>query len=124
MDVLIKNGLILDGTGRKGFAGHVRIAGHKIESVVPAEAPEADDIASKGAETIIDAEGMAVAPGFIDCHSHFDWVLPLTYHQNFLFPMVEQGITTVVAGNCGFFAGACDFREQRPAQYHFRNPAR
>ena len=102
VDVLIKNGLILDGTGREGFAGHISIAGDKIESVVPAEAPEADDIAAKRAETIIDAQGMAVAPGFIDCHSHFDWVLPLPHHQNFLFPMVEQGITTVVAGNCGF----------------------
>ena len=101
-DMLIKNGLILDGTGSKGFAGHVRITGDKIESVIPADTPEADDTAAKSAETIIDADGMAVAPGFIDCHSHFDWVLPLPHHQNFLYPMVEQGITTVVAGNCGF----------------------
>ena len=102
VEVLIKNGLILDGTGRQGFAGHVSIVGDKIESVMPAEAPEANDIAAKGAERLIDAEGLAVAPGFIDCHSHFDWVLPLPHHHNFLFPMVEQGITTVVAGNCGY----------------------
>ncbi len=44
----------------------------------------------------------SVAPGFIDCHSHFDWVLPLRHHQEFLFPLIEQGITTVVTGNCGF----------------------
>jgi N-acyl-D-amino-acid deacylase len=101
-NVLIKNGLILDGTGREGFAGHVMVAGDKIESVIPADTPAGIDVAATGADTIIDAAGLAVAPGFIDCHSHFDWILPLPHHQNFLFPMVEQGITTVVAGNCGF----------------------
>ncbi|MDX1708524.1 MAG: amidohydrolase family protein [Desulfobacterales bacterium] len=101
-DVLIKNGLILDGTGREGFLGHVSVAGDKIESVIPAGTPAANDIVAKGSDKSIDADGSAVAPGFIDCHSHFDWVLPLPHHQKFLFPMVEQGITTVVAGNCGF----------------------
>ncbi len=101
-DVLIKNGLILDGTGQEGFAGHVNVDGEKIASVIPADTPEGEDIAAKGADTIIDADGLAVAPGFIDCHSHFDWVMPLPHHHDFLFPMVEQGITTVVAGNCGF----------------------
>ena len=100
--VLIKNGLVLDGTGREGFAGHVSVEGQKIAAVIPVDTSQGEDIAAKGADTIIDAVGLAVAPGFIDCHSHFDWVLPLPHHPDFLFPMVEQGITTVVAGNCGF----------------------
>jgi N-acyl-D-amino-acid deacylase len=101
-NVLIKNGLIIDGTGLEGFAGHVNVVGDKIESVISADTPDGKDIAAKGADTVIDADGLAVAPGFIDCHSHFDWVLPLPHHHDFLFPMVEQGITTVVTGNCGF----------------------
>ena len=101
-NVLIKNGLILDGMGREGFAGHVSVEGQKIAAVIPVGTSQGEDIAAKGADTIIDADGLAVAPGFIDCHSHFDWVLPLPHHPDFLFPMVEQGITTVVAGNCGF----------------------
>ena len=48
-----------------------------------------------------DADGLAVAPGFVDIHSHADWLLTLPDHDQILAPMVAQGITTVVAGNCG-----------------------
>jgi N-acyl-D-amino-acid deacylase len=134
-NMLIKNGLILDGTGSKGFAGHVRITGDKIESVIPADTPKADDITAKGADTVIDADGMVVAPGFIDCHSHFDWVLPMPQHQNFLYPMVEQGITTVVVGNCGFspapvtpvskdlLSSSSEFLLEEPLSYKWRSMA-
>ena len=101
-NLLIKNGTIIDGTGRDAFKGDVVVAKDRIESVISSNTPSGKDSAAPGTDTVIDAEGRVVAPGFIDCHSHFDWVLPLSDHQEFLFPMIEQGITTVVTGNCGF----------------------
>ncbi len=101
-NLLIKNGMIIDGTGRDAFKGDVVVAKDRIESVISSNTPSGKDSAATGTDTVIDAEGRVVAPGFIDCHSHFDWVLPLPDHQEFLFPMIEQGITTVVTGNCGF----------------------
>jgi N-acyl-D-amino-acid deacylase len=50
----------------------------------------------------MDAAGLAVSPGFIDAHSHFDWIAPLPEHAGIIFPIVEQGVTTVITGNCGF----------------------
>jgi len=94
--------MIIDGTGRDAFKGDVVVAKDRIESVISSNTPSSKDSAAPGTDTVIDAEGRVVAPGFIDCHSHFDWVLPLSDHQEFLFPMIEQGITTVVTGNCGF----------------------
>lgn len=101
-NLFIKNGMIIDGTGRDAFKGDVVVAKDRIESVISSNTPSGKDSAAPGTDTVIDAEGRVVAPGFIDCHSHFDWVLPLSDHQEFLFPMIEQGITTVVTGNCGF----------------------
>jgi N-acyl-D-amino-acid deacylase len=98
----IINGLIVDGTGREAFKGDVCLDGDTIASVRPSNGSVNEVIGAARADRIIDAQGLAVTPGFIDCHSHFDWVLPLPDHQEFLFPMVEQGITTVVTGNCGF----------------------
>jgi len=101
-NLLIKNGIIIDGTGGDAFRGDVVVAKDRIESVIASDTPPGSDSSGNGSGTVIDAAGRVVAPGFIDCHSHFDWVLPLPDHQDFLFPMVEQGITTVVTGNCGF----------------------
>jgi N-acyl-D-amino-acid deacylase len=53
------------------------------------------------ATTRIDCTGRLVTPGFIDMHSHADWVLPLADHGRVLAPLLEQGITTLVSGNCG-----------------------
>jgi len=101
-DILITNALIVDGTGAAPFEGHLRIEGDRIGAVVPTDDPGSAALITAGAATLIDAAGLAVAPGFIDCHSHFDWVQPLPDHETFLHPMVEQGITTMVTGNCGF----------------------
>ncbi|MEZ4303002.1 MAG: amidohydrolase family protein, partial [Polyangiaceae bacterium] len=61
-------------------------------------------VASPGllsAPTTIAAAGAVVAPGFIDLHSHSDWVLPHPDHDTILEPLLAQGVTTIVAGNCG-----------------------
>jgi N-acyl-D-amino-acid deacylase len=94
LDLVIKGGTIVDGTGRPRFAGDVGVRGGHIEALaVPG--------ALTGRRTV-DATGLVVAPGFIDIHSHSDWVLPLPEHEAILAPLAKQGITTIVTGNCGF----------------------
>jgi N-acyl-D-amino-acid deacylase len=93
--VLIKGGKVVDGLGGPGFDGHVLIEGDRIEAVIK----EGGDVPA--ADLVIDASGKAVAPGFIDMHSHLDWVLPLDDNPDLLKCLPEQGVTTVVAGNCG-----------------------
>ena len=94
--VLLKNGLVIDGTGGASFHGHVLMTDGKIGSVYK----ENDGIPH--AEIVMDVTGCAIAPGFIDVHSHSDWILPLEDHPQLLKCMLEQGVTTLVAGNCGF----------------------
>ncbi len=106
-DLLIRNGTIVDGTGAPAFRGDVVVAGGRIVTVSrrtegDGQVPPADNGPADGAARVLDATGLTVAPGFIDVHSHSDWVLPLHEHDRILAPFLEQGVTTVVAGNCGF----------------------
>jgi N-acyl-D-amino-acid deacylase len=87
----LKGGTIVDGTGSPGQVGDVVIEDDRIASVGPA--------ASAG--TLVDVSGCVVAPGFVDIHSHCDWLAPLPDGPELLGPNVRQGITTSVAGNCG-----------------------
>jgi N-acyl-D-amino-acid deacylase len=94
LDLVIRGGAILDGTGRPRFPGDLGLRDGRIVA-----------LAVPGALTgrhILDATGLAVAPGFIDIHSHSDWVLPLREHEAILAPLAKQGVTTIVTGNCGF----------------------
>ncbi len=93
-DLLIKNGKIVDGTGNPWFFGDVAIKESKIERI--------GVIDSSLAREVIDAKGLVVAPGFVDIHTHSDFVLPLDEHPQILEPFVHQGITTIVTGNCGY----------------------
>lgn len=93
-DLLIKNGKIMDGTGNPWFLGDVAIKDSKIEKI--------GSIDSSLASEVIDAKGFVVAPGFVDIHSHADFVLPIDEHPKILEPFVRQGITTIVTGNCGY----------------------
>lgn len=89
-DVLIQNGTLIDGSGRKRFRGDIAISGDRIAKI----APEINEPASR----IINAEGLFVSPGFIDYHSHSDGdVLLNPDSYNFL----EQGTTTQITGQCG-----------------------
>jgi len=99
---LFKNGLIVDGTGKKGVVGNLLIKGKKIEEV--SQGPIEIDC-----ETI-DCTGKVIAPGFIDVHSHMDWVLPMVGREELKSPFTAQGCTTFVAGNCGY--GAAGFRKR------------
>jgi N-acyl-D-amino-acid deacylase len=94
--LLIKNGAIIDGTGSPGYKGHVLIEGKRIREIIR------DGQTTPQAAAVLDASGQVVAPGFIDMHSHSDWGLPLPDHDIPLKCLLEQGVTTVVGGNCGF----------------------
>lgn len=54
------------------------------------------------ADTTLDCTGLAIAPGFIDAHSHNDWFAARAGNSRFFRPFLEQGVTTQVTGNCGF----------------------
>ena len=93
--ILLKNGLVVDGTGKKGISsGSVLINGDKIEAVL------SETIDFEG--TVIDCSGKVIAPGIIDMHSHMDGVLPAFDRPDLAMPFTQQGITTFVGGNCGF----------------------
>jgi N-acyl-D-amino-acid deacylase len=92
--ILLKNGLIVDGTGRKAYVGDLLIHGAEIELVT------AQDLQFPG--RTIDCTGKVISPGFIDMHSHMDWVLPVSGRPELKLPFTAQGVTTFVGGNCGF----------------------
>jgi N-acyl-D-amino-acid deacylase len=93
-DLVIANGMVIDGTGKARFRADVGIRDGKIVAVAAGQ--------RLAARQTLDASGLVVAPGFIDVHSHSDWILPLPDHDETLAPLLLQGITTVVAGQCGF----------------------
>ena len=96
-DLLIRNGVVVDGSGAPRYRADVAIKDRKIAALI-----EPADGASASGACEIDATGLAVAPGFIDLHSHSDWVLPVADHGQILKPFLLQGVTTFVGGNCGF----------------------
>lgn len=94
-DLVIRNGTIVDGSGRAAVQGDVAIRGGWIV--------ETGVVAGRGAEEI-DAAGLLVTPGFIDIHTHYDGQ---SIWSDRLTPSSEHGVTTVVMGNCGIGFAPC-----------------
>ncbi len=92
--ILIKNGFVMDGTGKPAVRADVLIKDDRIQDV--GLFPDVDD------GEVIDARGLIVAPGFIDVHTHLDFLLPSTRHAKVMEKWVRQGVTSIVAGNCGW----------------------
>jgi N-acyl-D-amino-acid deacylase len=88
-DIVIRGGTVYDGSGSAGRVADVAIADGTIQEIGP-------DLRG---ERELDASGCAVAPGFIDIHTHYD---AQVFWDPALRPSSYQGVTTVVAGNCGF----------------------
>lgn len=100
-NTLLKNAKIYDGTGSEPFIGDVLISGDRIMQVAPQLMEPADC-------RTIDLQGLSLAPGFIDAHSHNDWFAIRNEPLAYFAPFIRQGITTFVAGNCGLAATGYD----------------
>lgn len=103
-DLVIKNGTIIDGTRFPRFRSDIGIRDGKIARI--------GHIADPGSARVVDADGLIVAPGHIDTHTHYD-------AQIFWDPTCsnagENGITTVVTGNCGFGFAPVHVRDRERA---------
>ncbi|MGQ9744117.1 MAG: N-acyl-D-amino-acid deacylase family protein, partial [Candidatus Bathycorpusculaceae bacterium] len=91
--IIMKGGVIVDGTGAPSFKGDIGIEGETIAKI--------GDLSGAQAEKILDCNGLVVTPGFIDIHNHSDIdILAVPTADNYIM----QGVTTIVVGNCG---GTC-----------------
>jgi len=90
-DLLLRDGMVVDGTGSGARRGEVAIRGDRVAAV--------GDLPGWQAKTALDVSGLVVAPGFIDMHSHSDLSLLINPNAE---SKLRQGVTTEVIGQCGF----------------------
>ncbi|ARP91272.1 D-aminoacylase [Bordetella genomosp. 9] len=116
-DVLIRGGTVVDGTGAPRRQEDLALRDGRIAAM--------GDLRDADARHTIDAQGLIVAPGFIDSHAHDDYAVIETPDMAF---KVLQGVTTVVNGNCGLSLAPLVTRERPPAPldllgdaYHYRD---
>src|ERR1700746_1065611 len=102
-DTLIRNVLILDGSGGKPRSGGVAITDGRIAGI--------DDASCYSANDIIDGRSQCLAPGFIDTHTHDDLYL---IHSPQMLPKLSQGVTTIVTGNCGISGSPVTVKQRAP----------
>jgi len=105
-DLVIKNGMIVDGSGGARYRGDLGVKDGKIATIGRISAP-ADDI--------VDAEGHVVTPGFVDGHTHMDAQI---FWDSLGSCSCYHGVTSVVMGNCGFTLAPC---RENEVDYVFRN---
>ena len=100
---MIRNAKVLDGSGAAPEVLDVAVSGDRIAEIGP-------KLAIRAAETV-DADGLALAPGFIDVHTHDDTAVIRTPA---MLPKLSQGVTTVIVGNCGISASPVKLRGEPP----------
>ncbi len=106
-DLIIRNGLVLDGSGGPGIAADIGIRGKLITAV--------DDLGKARARQVLDASDRVVCPGFIDIHTHTDTELLVNGKGE---SKIRQGVTTEVSGNCG--SSPFPLNESEAAEFHGR----
>ena len=94
-DLLIRDVLVIDGTGESPYQGDVSVRAGRIEAV--------GKLSTNGAQ-VIDGGGLALAPGIIDSHTHYD--AQITWDA-WTTPSVSLGVTSLIMGNCGFGIAPC-----------------
>src|SRR4051812_5011888 len=90
-DLAVVNGTVVDGSGLPRRRADVGIKDGRITEIGFVDPADAD--------RVIDAEGLVVAPGIVDAHTHYD---PQVTFEPYATSSCFHGVTTVVAGNCGF----------------------
>lgn len=103
LDLLIRGGTVIDGTGKDPYAADVAVENGKIVEV--------GDLPGAHARRVISAAGKLVTPGFIDIHRHADLA---AYRPGFGQIELRQGLTTIINGNCGL--SAAPIRRSRRAE--------
>lgn len=108
LDLAIKDGLLIDGSGSEGRVIDIGIKGDKIEAI--------GNLNESLAEKVINAKGLVISPGFIDPHSHSEFTLLANPRGE---SKVMQGVTTEINGNCGLSAAPLigESREQREGDF-------
>ena len=106
-DLVIKNGLVVDGSGGARYRADVGVTGGKISKI--------GRISGEQAGETIDAEGHVVTPGFVDAHTHMDAQI---FWDQLGSCSCYHGVTTAVMGNCGFTLAPC---REAEADLVFRN---
>lgn len=102
-DLLLRNATVMDGTGLPSHTADVAVAHGRIESL-------GADV-GWAARNELDCTGLALAPGFIDVHTHDDIAV---LRSPEMLPKISQGVTTVVVGNCGISAAPVSLRGAEP----------
>lgn len=95
-DLLIRRGLVVDGTGLPGRPADVAVNDGKVTAI--------GRLSGEAAQQVIDADGLVVAPGIVDAHTHYD---PQITWDPLCDTSALHGVTTVAAGNCGFSVAPC-----------------
>jgi N-acyl-D-amino-acid deacylase len=102
-DTLIRNASVLDGSGSAPEVQDVALCDSRICEIGPNLEYRAD--------SVVDAKGLALAPGFIDVHTHDDIAV---IRKPPMLPKLSQGVTTVIVGNCGISAAPVSLRDELP----------
>jgi len=107
-DTKLSGGTLIDGTGAPGRRADVAVCNGAISAI--------GNLTDLEAALVLDCSGAVITPGFIDIHSHSDWLVPGRDAGALVEPFLRQGMTTLVGGNCGFSPAPVSERSREAAR--------